>query len=307
LYSIYFMDLEPENEFISFSKLESYIEKYPEDAEKWLEFIKIPEIKHDYRRNEVDQDILETQRNVIQKETNSPIDNFNDGCLYCKKSWESTESVPTTTLICGHRFHTLCYMYEHYSNDTPLCIIEGCNIDTWAYVREIYRSKKEKKKRVENILLTTYRKRADFKLDLLELKKYISHFNASYRRMYGLVLNGRRDLLHKHLHSLHHLQEDMNDSVNTIQSSEESMHYKLSIKKYRKHAAYIFRKYHVSFRDLYNAGLIKSSWQTRFILERHRKFSFSKLNIRLYPGGKKIKEPLATGTAESDLESESED
>ena len=202
-------------------------------------------------------------------------------------------------------------MYEHYSNDTPLCIIDGCNIDTWAYIRDIYRSKREKIRKVENILLTSYRKREDFKLDLLELKKYISHFNASYKKMYGLTINGRKDLLHKHLHSLHHLQEDMNDSVNTIQSSEEKLNYKLSIRKYRKHAAYIFRKYHVSFRDLHNAGLIKSSWQTRSILERHRKLSFHKLNIRLYPGGKKIKDPLETGVtqheSESDLESESED
>ena len=36
------MDIPPKNEFISVETLEQYIERYPEDVEKWLEFIRDP-------------------------------------------------------------------------------------------------------------------------------------------------------------------------------------------------------------------------------------------------------------------------
>jgi len=56
------MDIPPKNEFISVDTLEQYIERYPEDVEKWLEFIRDPaedEIQKRRRRRYDDKDINE--------------------------------------------------------------------------------------------------------------------------------------------------------------------------------------------------------------------------------------------------------
>jgi hypothetical protein len=289
------MDFKPENEFISLSTLETYIEKYPEDAEKWLEFIEMQDESDKpriYRRGEIDEEIKETQKNILEKNLDSPIDNFNDGCLYCKKSWVSTEGVPKITMICGHSYHTVCYMHEQYSTDSLACIVEGCTIDTWSYVRNIYKSNEDRKRRVENILLTSYKNRSDFKEHISEFKKNISEFQKSSSNLEKLVRVGRLNLIHKHIHAIRHFETDMNQAVNDIKLSEEYAKYKNNIKKHRKQAAAIFRKYHVSYRDLHLNNLVSGSWRIRYILERHGKFNFYKMGLRLYPGKKPYRDVL---------------
>ena len=66
-----------------------------------------------------------------------------------------------------------------------------------------------------------------------------------------------------------------------------------SVLKYRKVASSIFRKYHVSFRDLYSAKLIRADWRLRHILESHGSpFSRWKFNLRLRPGQKPMDDPI---------------
>jgi hypothetical protein len=120
------MDLEPEDTFISLTTLEKYIEKYPEDAEKWREFLDMKDETHMGPRDHIysrapgeppTAELLEPHVNIITPTTESPVEHYKDGCLLCKKTWASTDGVPTTTLICGHAYHTICYMYKYYAYD----------------------------------------------------------------------------------------------------------------------------------------------------------------------------------------------
>jgi hypothetical protein len=305
------MDLEPEDTFISLSTLEKYIEKYPEDAEKWREFLDMKDETHMGPRDHIysptprdppTAELVEPHANIITPTSESPVEHYKDGCLLCKKTWTSTHKVPTITLICGHAYHTVCYMYRHYANDAPHCLVQECDIDTWAYVRVIYRNKRDRKKKAENILLKSFKKRDDFKNDIKLLKQNVSEFNKSQSTMERLLKNARDELIHKHLYSINHLQKDMNTTVKDLQETEEMLHYKASLRKFRKHAANIFRKYHTSFRELNVHGIIKCSWRIRGILERHRKLSFYKLGCRIYPGRKFVKDPLVNDVV-SDEES----
>ena len=291
------MDLEPEDTFITLSTLEKYIEKYPEDAEKWVEFIGDINVRP---RNTVIKPrdlpaaaLVEPHANIITPTTESPIEHYKDGCLLCKKTWASTDGVPTLTLICGHAYHTICYMYQYYAYDAPQCLVQDCDIDTWAYIRTIYKNRRDRKNKAENILLESFKKRMDFKRDIKLLKQDISEFTRAQGTMERLLTNARDDLFHKHLYSINHLRKDMNTTVKDLKETEEMLGYKKSIQKFRKHAAGIFRKYHTSFRELHIHGIIKCSWRVRGVLERHRNFGFYKLGCRVYPGTKAMKDPLA--------------
>jgi hypothetical protein len=86
--------------------------------------------------------------------------------------------------------------------------------------------------------------------------------------------------------------------------TEEMLNYKNSIKKFRKHATKIFRKYHTSFRELNTHGIIRSSWRVRGVLERHRQISFYKLGFGTYPGLQAMKDPLANQEDNGDTSSD---
>lgn len=288
------MDIVPKNQFISLDTLETYIEKYPEDTEKWVEFIKDPaeEQKGKLRRTrhfqgELDNEIYKVNDDLHNVESEVPIEHYRDGCLFCKKSWASTEGVPTTTLICGHRFHTLCSFIDQYQGDTTRCIVEECDINTWDYVRKIVRSKERVKEKAENILLDAYKKRKDFKTDLKDFKQHISSVSRAQNKVSKLIKEGKKEFIHRHLYNLNQMQADLNEGVKYIKESEEMNTYTSSVKNYRKKASHIFRKYHMSFRDLRERSLIRTSRRLRWVLERHRNaFSYYKLGFRMYPGRK---------------------
>jgi len=294
------MDIVPKNEFISLDKLESYIEKYPEDAEKWLDFIREPEeeSKGKLRRTrnttgELNEDLYKLNSDIQIVESEVPIEHYNDGCLFCKKSWASTDGVPTLTMICGHKFHTICSMVDQYSSDTTRCIVEDCDINTWDYVRKIVRSREKARDKAENILLDAYQKRTDFKTDFKSLKETISTVTRNHGAVAKLITDGNKDFIHKHWFTLNQMQSDLNESVKYIKESEKMEHYKSSVREYRKKAVHMFRKYHMSFRELRERGLIRTGWRIRSVLERHRNpFSYYKLGFRIYPGKKKWRDTL---------------
>lgn len=289
------MDIIPENTFVSLDTLEKYIEKHPEDAEKWLEFIKVPEKPRRISVGipEVNQDLLKIHNDIYTIEPEVPVTHYNDGCLFCKKSWASTEGVPTITLICGHKFHTICSMIDQYEVDYTRCIVDECDINTWDYVRKIIKNKNKTVEITENILLESFKKRKDFKEDLKELKKIISEVSGSHVAIRGLIKAGKNEFIHKHLYTLNQMQSEMNDGVKFINSSEQMDKYNKALRLYRKKAALMFRKYHVSYRELREQGLVKTSWHLRWVLERHRtSFHYYKLGFRMYPHKKVWKDPL---------------
>lgn len=294
------MDIVPKNQFISLDTLETYIEKYPEDAEKWLEFIQDPakdQEKKQLRRYpgniDTEADLYKTNEDLYNLESDVPIEHYKDGCLFCKKSWSATEGVPTTTLICGHTFHTLCSMIDQYNGDITRCIVDDCDINTWDYVRKIVRSKEKAKERSENILLDAYQKRPDFKKDMKELKDTISHVSSAHTKVGSMISNGKKDFIHKHLYTINQMQNDINENIKTIQESEQMHKYKQSVRDYRKKASHIFRKYHMSFRELRERDLVRRGWRLRWVLERHRSaFTYYKMGLRIYPGKKIWKDTL---------------
>jgi hypothetical protein len=303
------MDITPNTNNISLDILEKYIERYPEDTEKWLDFIRDPaedvlsrpennlygERRVRRVREELNEELYKKYSDLQNVVSEVPIENYRDGCLFCKKSWASTEDVPTTTFICGHKFHTTCTMVHQYYNDTFRCGVEECDIDTWDYVRKIVGSKEKSITKVEDILLDSYRKRKDFKQDVNDLNNTISNVNARHGAVRNLIGQGRKEFIHKHLYSINQMQNDLNEGVEFIRNSEEVDNYKKSVRAYRKKATYIFRKYHISSRELRERNIIRMGWRVRWVLERHRTaFSFYKMGLKLYPGRKPYKDPLDT-------------
>jgi hypothetical protein len=309
------MDIPPTNKFVSLEKMEAFIEKYPEDAEKWLEFLddtKERDTIYPYRRRirraeDLNQEILK-QESEIMENTEVPITHFSEGCLFCRKSWTLTTDVPTTTLICGHKFHTICFMYNYYHNDTVQCIIDECDINTWDYVKQIGKVKRKNLETAENILFNSIVKRKDFKDDLKDFKLQIADITKKHKAVRETLDGARKELINKHLFSINQIQTDINQMVTVVKSSEQMDSYKASLRIYRKKAKNIFRKYHLSFRDLERRKKLRVSWRLRWILERHREsFGFYKLGLRLSPGKKTWKDPLTTEELvdTADIESDS--
>jgi hypothetical protein len=202
--------------------------------------------------------------------------------------------MPKTTLLCGHRYHTLCFCIAQYDNDTQRCIVEDCPIDTFTYVRRIHRAnRKTATNSLEDILIDSYKTRSDFKSDIQALKKCISGVTTAHNKISGLIKQGRDHILHKHLCSIKHIQAEMNDSVKIIKTGEEMVSYKKSVSKFRKQASNIFKKYHVSFRELVQRKIVKVSWRIRYRLERHQTaINYYKFGIRIYPGKNSWRDPL---------------
>ena len=307
------MDIVPKNEFISLTTLETYIEKYPEDAEKWVEFIRPTEEEEEgklrrsriYINDELNEDLYKLNSDLHNIESDVPIEHHNDGCLFCKKSWVSTEGVPTLTLICGHKFHTICAMIDQYNGDTTRCMVEDCDISTWDYVRKIIRSKEKVKEKTENILLSAYQARPDFKKDIKEMKENISSVTAAHNKVSSMISSAKKDFVHKHIYTINQLQNDINGNIKYVKESEEMNVYKNAVKKYRKKASHVFRKYHMSFRELRERGILRTSWRLRWVLERHRSaFTYYKMGVRIYPGKKTWRDTL--DEADEEVESEEE-
>lgn len=303
------MDIVPKNEFISLDTLEKYIERYPEDTEKWLEFVKDPaedilerRKRTSYPNIDINEEIYKIYEELHNIEAQKPIEHFTDGCLFCKKSWIATDGVPTITLICGHKFHTVCSMIDQYNGDVTRCIVPDCDIDTWDYVRKIVRSKEKVKSKCENILLQSIEKRKDFKDDLKDLKQHVANVSAKHSLVRTMISNGKKEFIHNNLYSLNQIQNDINESVKIVKESEQMHNYKKSVAEYRKKASYIFRKYHVSFRDLNLRGLLTASWRLRWILERHRNpFSYYRMGFRMQPGKKLWKDTVPESDSEDEI------
>ena len=227
------MDITPNTNNISLDILEKYIERYPEDTEKWLDFIRDPAEDvllrpENYlvgqRRvrqvgGELNEELYKKYSDLQNVVSEVPIENYRDGCLFCKKSWASTQGVPTMTHICGHTYHTLCAYVDQINNDVPTCIVEGCDINSWDYAKDLIESKNVIKTDTENILFESYKKRADFKQDIKDLKTHVSSVVSAYTKVNSLMSLARKELIHKHIHTINHIQDDLNLTVKTVKQS----------------------------------------------------------------------------------------
>jgi len=255
-----------------------YLDKHPEDHEKIYDAIQ------GYRLKEKMVTLLESYI--------PPLENITDGCTLCMKSWETTPSAVKTTMLCGHTYHTACLMIYQYDNREG-CPDETCNINSWRIIRQFVNDRKKDNDEIKDTLLDQLQKRADFKEDFRKLKKSIRAVRSARVSVDITTQYQRKQVFHRNIYAIREFQKDLTETYSGLSKSETYKTMRSSIIKYRAVARSIFRKYHVSFRDLYTANLIKADWKLRHVLERHGSpFSKWKFNLRLWPGKKVMDDPM---------------
>jgi hypothetical protein len=301
------------NKYFTITTLQEYLEKHPEDTEKWLEHFepllfphRIKNTVRTYdRRNIAKEDY--SKYNIVAKQdielTDSDI-----MCAICKHSWEETQLHATTTLLCGHKYHTVCYFMLYYESQEG-CQIEGCTNDTGRIVGDLYRIKSRLRESIENTLIDNIKANREFKNEVKKLKskvssivRHVSAFSKAKKQM-------RKNIVKKHECNLSQIQFDINNSFKLLNSSREAKALKSEIHKYRIIERGFFRRYHLSLHDLTRYGLVgRINWAVRGMLVRHYGYgsrSRRYLGIRLLPGRRTwIQEGNNDG---SDSEAEAED
>jgi hypothetical protein len=273
--------------------LETYLEKYPEDVGKWIEHLgEKMELIHEkqlYRKPSED----DIPKNVLMPEIDSELPenvlvNPESGCIQCKRTWESTAIYPTTTLLCGHKYHTECYFWLSY-HDHDRCIYDGCNYAIWEHMRDVERKRKTSKTDTTTVLLNAVRKTPDFKNDIKVFKSYITKVSSNIFLIDKAQKKIKSDLVERNLYNIQALQNDVNKSIKDAKTIPELSETKKIVNKFRKFERTFYHKYHLDLRDLMNHRLIKNmSWNVRRILQRHATLSPSKYRFRIsiYPGSK---------------------
>jgi hypothetical protein len=221
-------------------------------------------------------------------ECNLPAD-YENVCIKCKRTWDSTPQHLTTTLLCGHKYHTACWFLHSYE-DTDHCIFEGCGQSTYGYMRDLCRRRERMRVDTVSVLTDAVCSKREFKFDIKKMKRQISNCIKSFRKIKIKEKEGRRNLMKKHIFSIRQIQSDMNDVVKDISKSAETSQCLKEVKAYRRIERDVFRKYHLSLRDLIRKKIIRRiDWRVRSILERHGRISAGRyrFGIRIYPGSKK--------------------
>ena len=292
----------PIDEFVPQTNLANiindYISMYPEDAPKWVRFLKgdhddpsanrqkLRRLYQGYRNTPEQLDAiiqeLEYPMELDETKTISP----EEGCIECKRTWASTESQPTIEYLCGHKFHTVCFSVFYDRAENIRCPVEGCEDNSISRIG--YRINQERRKRERqmiDVVANTILQRPDFKEDLKGMKRQISEVIRSHSKYNSEIKKIRQRTIHKHIHSINYIQQDVNNSVKQAGETEQAIALKRAVSLYRRKANHLFRKYHISFRDLRENNLIKAPWRIRFILEHHRTMTLTyKFGIRIMPG-----------------------
>jgi len=279
------------NEHFNLTILEEYIEEHPEDAEKWLEFLQ----KKDEKLLEFGTTNARRPSNTMvtpdlgeDLECNLPAD-YENVCIKCKRTWASTPEHMTTSLLCGHKYHTACWFLQAYE-DTDHCIFEGCGQSTYGYIRGLSRRRETMRVDTVSVLTDAICSKREFKFDIKKMKRQISSCIRSFRKIKLKEKEGKNNLMKKHIFSIRQIQSDMNTEVRNLSKSAETSQCLKEVRAYRRIERDIFRKYHLSLRDLMRKKIIRRmDWRVRSILERHGRINAGRyrFGIRIYPGSKK--------------------
>ena len=283
-------DLVRINKIMTVNTLETFLEKHPEDTQKWMDHLN-PYLHppHDnFHRARVELSDADYQKYNIDNEQNSPFTDHEIMCGYCRRTWESTSVHPTATLLCGHKYHTLCYSvvrYEAYGD----CVVEGCQISTTEIVREIYNRRTRLNNDLESTLIEAIKDNSEFKDDIKKMKCHLGIISKKYLEANKIIKRARNRLRNKHTYNLRQIQYDMNAAVKSVRTSNEYLTCKSEIAKYRSLERKFFRKYHISLRDLIRNRIIRlGNWNLRYAIERHGSLLRTyKFGIRIYPGSNK--------------------
>ena len=280
------------NKYFTITTFQEYLEKHPEDIEKWLEHFepllfphKIRNTARTYDRRTIPKQDY-SKYNIVAKQ-DIEVRDSDIMCGICKNSWEETPLHATTTLLCGHKYHTVCYFMLYYESEEG-CQIEGCSDNTRRIVGDLYRMKSRLRQSIENTLIDNIKTNREFKNEVRKLKskvssivRHVSAFSKAKRQM-------RKNIIKKHECNLSQIQFDINNSFKLLNSSREAKALKSEIHKYRIIERGFFRRYHLSLHDLTRYGLVgRINWVVRGILMRHYGYSSRTrrhLGIRLVPG-----------------------
>jgi len=288
-------DLVTINKVLTVNTLEAYLEKHPEDTQKWLDHLdpvlNAKRSRYPLRNRGVELLPADYEHYQIVQEHEAVFTNDEFMCGFCKKTWESTSAHAVTTLLCGHKYHTLCCLVNHYDSDRA-CIVEGCDINTNRIVREIYNRRVRFNETVENVLIDAVKETAEFKADIKKLKGHISIISKKYSESTKFQKRLKNKLMNKHIFNIRQIQYDMNASSKAVKTSSQYLSCVSEIKKYRATERKIYRKYHVDLRDLIQQRIVKvGNWQLRYALQRHANILRPyKFGIRIYPGSNKWQE-----------------
>lgn len=301
--------------------LATYLEHHPEDLEKWQGFLfaeKDEDKPSPISRNSIanlvnvmlehmpEEDELPPQNEVVNLATievpqtgidkSLPLDWITrDGqtvrveesdpalCNLCRQPYK--ESQATTTLLCGHKYHSQCWFcYEEHSS---WCNVRQCHKSSIHIMSDLLEKKNKVKGDATKTIIRNLKKKKEFQTDLKNLKTYCRDITRAKNMIDCAIKGERADIIQKHSDSLNAIQKDLNDATTKVMRSDETALYRKAIRLAKKEANTINRKYHLDLRDLINHNLLKISWAVRYTVQHHRSyFSTYKLGIRMYPGRK---------------------
>jgi hypothetical protein len=299
------------NEYFNLTVLEQYIEQHPEDADKWLVFLEKKDDKLlDFTKKRMrspPSNTMVTPELDEDLECNLPAD-YENVCIKCKRTWASTPEHFTTTLLCGHKYHTACWCLHTYE-DTDNCIFEGCGQSTYGYIRDLSRRRERMRVDTVSVLTEALSSKRGFKFDIMKMKRQIRNCTITFKKFKEKEKLERNIMMKKHIFSIRQIQSDMNNAIKGLSKSAERKVCFKEIQAYRRIEREIFRKYHLSLRDLLRKKIIKNmDWRVRSMLERHARINSwgYRFGIRIYPGSKKWTLPESEEGSDSESDSESD-
>jgi hypothetical protein len=283
------------NKYVTVNTLETYIEKYPEDAQKWkdhLDPVLYPDkykkrkttLRVNNRTTITEEDY--SRYNIIKRE-GEEFTNSDTMCAICKHSWEQTPAHATTTLLCGHKYHTVCYFMIYYENSEG-CIIDGCPSHTGRIISQLHRRRMNLRDTLEATLVNTIKDTNEFKSDLTKMKSKISSIIKHFTSFRKVKQELRKKIIKKHEYNLSQIQFDINNTVKSLKTTREARAFKSEISKYRSIERTFYRKYHISLRDLIRYGLVRDlNWTVRGLIIGHAAYRNRRdFGIKIYPGKK---------------------
>jgi hypothetical protein len=226
--------------------------------------------------------------------TEQPEKHISEACGMCNRTWASTSAAHVTTLLCGHSYHTICVKVHEYQEETlNICVDETCEYPSFSIVRDICRKRRQVDvDRVDDVIEHNLQKKS-FKTDFKTMRSSIRDVMTSSTSVSKAFTNIKAKIIHKHIHTINQIQSELNTEITNVRKGEEMKKYRSSLRSYRKIAASIYRKYHISFRNLYDRKMLKVGWRSRWILERHRTgFNTYRYSIKILPGKKLWKDPI---------------
>ena len=280
----------PTIDSMSLSVLEEYIEKHPEDVEKWVEHLGpklgLNNTKTNLRRRQNNNEPVNTIIPVIESDLEEMPTDHTSACMKCKRTWDSTAVHPKTTLLCGHSYHTQCFFMMNYG-DLDVCVHDGCNYSIWEHVRQIYDKNVELRRDTTQLLIDTLKKDPEFNNSIKGMQQYIKQtrtYTNLFKRNVSVL---KRDIIKKHKYNIQAIQNDMNATVKLARTHPRLSEARKMVSKYRRFERLFQDKYHLSLHDLvHNRVIRRPAWDVMHILNRHGSFMPHnyRFGIRIRPG-----------------------